>query len=57
MKRLFPSLKNCMLIKRKVLEDMTEHYPELKINQTTIINGKETTKPNFYNFFDTKIFF
>ena len=43
----------CMLIKRKVLEDMTEHYPELKINQTTIINGKETTKPNFYNFFDT----
>ena len=24
-----------------------------RFHQTTIINGKETTKPNFYNFFDT----
>ena len=43
----------CMLIKRSVFEKMVEKYPELKINQTTIINGKEATKPNFYNFFDT----
>ena len=42
----------CMLIKRTVIEKMIKHYPELKINQPTIINGKETFKPNFYNLFD-----
>jgi len=42
----------CMLIKRSVIEKMIKHYPELKINQPTIINGKETFKPNFYNLFD-----
>jgi hypothetical protein len=43
----------CMLIKRTVLEKMIKHYPELKIYQPTNINGKEVTKENFYNFFDT----
>jgi hypothetical protein len=43
----------CMLIKRKVLEDMIKHHPELKIYQPTNINGKEITKENFYNLFDT----
>jgi hypothetical protein len=43
----------CMLIKRKVLEDMIKQYPELKIYQPTNINGKEVKKENFYNFFDT----
>jgi len=43
----------CMLIKRKVIEKMIEHYPELKIYQPTIVNSKETAKENFYNLFDT----
>jgi len=43
----------CMLIKRKVIEKMIEHHPELKIYQPTIVNGKETAKENFYNLFDT----
>jgi len=42
----------CMLIKRSVIEKMIEKYPELKINQPTIINGKETFKENLYNLFD-----
>jgi len=42
----------CMLIKRTVIEKMVKHYPELKINQPTIVNGKEVFKPNFYNLFD-----
>ena len=43
----------CMLIKRKVIEDMISKYPELEIHQPTVVNGIETTKPNFYNLFDT----
>jgi hypothetical protein len=43
----------CMLIKREVIEKMIKHYPELKIYQPTIVNGKETSKDNFYNLFDT----
>ena len=43
----------CMLIKREVIEKMIKHYPELKIYQPTIVNGKETSKENFYNLFDT----
>jgi len=43
----------CMLIKRKVIEKMIEHYPELMIYQPTIVNSKETAKENFYNLFDT----
>ena len=42
----------CMLIKRSVIEKMMEHHPELKINQPTIVNGKEVFKENFYNLFD-----
>tara|TARA_Y100000114_G_scaffold95154_1_gene88505 strand:- start:1681 stop:2592 length:912 start_codon:yes stop_codon:yes gene_type:complete len=43
----------CMLIKRKVLEDMIKHYSELEIFQPTIINGKPEKKENMYNLFDT----
>jgi hypothetical protein len=43
----------CMLIKRSTILKMMEHYPDLKINQPTIINGKEIEKPHFYNLFDT----
>ena len=43
----------CMLIKRKVLEDMIENHPELEIIQPTFINGKEDKKYNFFNLFDT----
>ena len=43
----------CMLIKRKVFETMMEKLPNLKINQPTILNGKMTERPYFYNFFDT----
>ena len=43
----------CMLIKRKVITDMIEHYPELEIYQPTVINKEEVTKANFYNLFDT----
>ena len=43
----------CMLIKRKVLTDMIKKYPELEIYQPTNINGKEVSKQNFYNLFDT----
>ena len=43
----------CMLIKREVVEKMIKHHPELKIYQPTIVNGKETSKENFYNLFDT----
>jgi len=32
---------------------MINAYPELEINQPTIINGIESTKPYYYNFFDT----
>ena len=40
----------CMLIKREVIEKMMKQYPEL---QKTIINGKMTNRPFFYNLFDT----
>jgi len=43
----------CMLIKRSVFETMMEKFPELKIIQPTILNGKMTERPYFYNFFDT----
>ena len=43
----------CMLIKRNVIEKMIERHPELQIYQSTVINGKEVKKPNFYNLFDT----
>ena len=43
----------CMLIKRQVFDKMMKSYPELKIEQPTVVNGKESTKPYYYNFFDT----
>jgi len=42
----------CMLIKREVFDKMMKAYPEKEIQQPTIINGKETIRPFFYNFFD-----
>jgi hypothetical protein len=42
-----------MLIKRSVIEKMIEKYPEMRISQPTIINGKPVEKPFLYNFFDT----
>ena len=42
----------CMLIKRSVIEKIMEYYPDLKINQPTIVNGKEAFKENFFNLFD-----
>ena len=43
----------CMLLKKQVFEKMIKAYPDLKIEQPTIVNGEETTKPYYYNFFDT----
>jgi hypothetical protein len=43
----------CMLIKRQVFDKMIEKYPDLEINQPTILNGEETKNKNLYNFFDT----
>ena len=43
----------CMLIKKQVFEKMIKAFPNLKIDQPTIVNGKESTKPYYYNFFDT----
>ena len=43
----------CMLIKKQVFEKMIKAYPNLKIEQPTIVNGEESTKPYYYNFFDT----
>ena len=43
----------CMLIKREVIEKMIKAYPEKEIVQKTIINGKMTNRPFFYNLFDT----
>jgi len=43
----------CMLIKKQVFKKMMEAYPNLKIEQPTMVNGKEDTKPYYYNFFDT----
>ena len=43
----------CMLIKKQVFEKMIKAFPNLKIEQPTIVNGKESTSPYYYNFFDT----
>ena len=42
----------CMLIKREVFETMINKFPNLKISQPTIVNGKYTEKEFMYNFFD-----
>jgi hypothetical protein len=43
----------CMLIKAEVFDKMMKAYPDLKINQKTILNGKEQDHEYMYNFFDT----
>ena len=43
----------CTLFKREVFDKMIEKYPELKINQPTIVNGEAKEHPFMYNFFDT----
>lgn len=43
----------CTLFKRQVFETMMKSFPNLKISQPTIINGKEVEREYFYNFFDT----
>jgi len=43
----------CMLIKREVFDKMIREYPNLKINQPTVLNGEMVEKEYFYNFFDT----
>jgi len=43
----------CTLYKREVFEKMIEAFPERKIHQPTIVNGKEVTREYFYNLFDT----
>tara|TARA_R100001086_G_scaffold12559_2_gene6503 strand:+ start:11673 stop:12500 length:828 start_codon:yes stop_codon:yes gene_type:complete len=44
----------CMLIKRSVIEKMIAAWPDMKIEQDTVINGKMVKKEFFYNFFDTE---
>ena len=43
----------CMLIKRNVFEQMIEAYPDTRITQETIVDGKLQKKPYLYNLFDT----
>ena len=43
----------CMLIKREAIDKMIKAYPELRIDQPTVLNGEPTTVKNMYNFFDT----
>jgi len=42
----------CMLIKKNVFHKMIDAFPDKKINQPTIINGKQIEKEFMYNFFD-----
>jgi hypothetical protein len=43
----------CMLIKKQVFDKMIKAYPNDKIEQATIINGKALIDEYNYNFFDT----
>jgi hypothetical protein len=43
-----------MLIKREVILKMIKAYPEMRIDQEQIINGKNEKLPDFWNFFDTQ---
>ena len=43
----------CMLIKRQVFDKMIKAYPNDKIEQATIVNGKALIDEYNYNFFDT----
>ena len=42
----------CLLIKRSVFETLMNKFPDLKINQQSVINGEYVEKPFYYNFFD-----
>jgi len=42
----------CMLIKKSVFDTMIDKFPNLKISQPTIVNGKCIEKEFMYNFFD-----
>ena len=43
----------CMLIKKQVFDKMIKAYPNDKIEQATIVNGKALIDEYNYNFFDT----
>jgi hypothetical protein len=43
-----------MLIKREVILKMIEAYPQLRIDQAQVINGKNERLPHMWNFFDTQ---
>mgnify|MGYP003137217715 FL=1 len=43
----------CMLLQRQVFDKMIQAYPTRTIKQETVIDGKTTTTPHLYNFFDT----
>ena len=43
----------CMLIKKQVFDKMIKAYPNDKIEQATIVNGKALIDEYHYNFFDT----
>ena len=43
----------CMMIQRSVFDKMIKAYPDKKIVQKTVINGKYVDRPNLWNFFDT----
>ena len=43
----------CTLYKREVFEKMFEAFPDRKIVQPTIVNGKQVEKKYMYNLFDT----
>ena len=42
-----------MLIKKDTINKMIEKYPELRIEQDTLMNGKHKKIENMWNFFDT----
>ena len=41
------------MIQRSVFDKMIKAYPDKKIVQKTVINGKYVDRPNLWNFFDT----
>lgn len=43
----------CLLIKRSVFKTLIKKYPDRKIKQKSVINGKLEEKKHYYNFFDT----
>jgi len=41
----------CMMIKRTAFDKLRKAYSGLTIKQKTLVNGKMTERPNYYNFF------